>query len=127
MLIRFPRPTARPESEPRGEEDDDDDEVSVPLVQPSPMNPAFVRTSLPSTVRRYARNGEEPSQDDLQSTQNVDSERHMIPKESSDVPARYVLPLASVFVSSSVGLLAFMVVNKGGPTEVPYSHLPRSF
>jgi amino acid transporter len=115
MLIRFPRPTTTPESKPR-----DVDDMSTLLVQPTPVEPASVIRSPPSTIHQYTSNGHQfPRQNVLQSTseegRSEDAPRQPTPPEP---PVKYVLPLASVLVSSSVGLLAFMTVRTGGPAEV---------
>jgi amino acid transporter len=115
MLIRFPRPTTTPESKPR-----DVDDTSTPLVQLTPVEPAFVMRSPPSTIHRYTSNGYQfPRQNVLQSTsEEGHSEDAQMRPTPPEPPVKYVLPLASVLVSSSVGLLAFMTVRTGGPAEV---------
>jgi amino acid transporter len=121
QLIRFPRATVH-----REEEMCDDVDISdPPLVPPTPPDHAVTINSSPSSsVDRYAYSGgvsPHPHGDDSvvqEGRISEDLERQTIPQEIPDTPPKYVLPLASVFVSSSVGLLAFMTVQDGGPRQV---------
>jgi yeast amino acid transporter len=121
FLTRYPR-----QSPPRHSIPDRVEDMRLPRSEiPRPTPVAMTRqpaspTRLSESDNTRSTEESNPVEDGHTTLVNSpeDVEAHVVREVRERRPSNFILPLASVAVSSSVGLLAYMNAREGGPTKV---------